>query len=202
MLIKSTIATEGIIRGPGLFTGDVQSAYHIGYVVRVHLIQVLIIDVGIGKIKSEGWEVNVPSNVILTAGYQCSPSFLSNPHTHPSTRSPMLSRWPRNVRQWYCWLLSISDVFWTHTSARVCCNTHTHREEYINVDSSQWNNITLVLFLQLVQTVISILMQHSDRGKRERTLSLQTSFPAPSKQTLLCVSVALAWIPHTGSGIM
>lgn len=46
------------------------------------------------------------------------------PHTHPSTRSPMLSRWPRNVRQWYCWLVSISDVFWTHTSARVCWNTH------------------------------------------------------------------------------
>ena len=44
----------------------------------------------------------------------------------------MLSRWPRNVRQWYCWLVSISDVFWTHTSARVCCNTHTHTHTQTN----------------------------------------------------------------------
>lgn len=32
----------------------------------------------------------------------------------------MLSRWPRWLRQWYCWAVSISEIFCTHTSARLC----------------------------------------------------------------------------------
>lgn len=45
MLIKSTTA----INVPGLFNED--ESYHIRNVVRVHLIQVLVIDVRIGKVK-------------------------------------------------------------------------------------------------------------------------------------------------------
>lgn len=64
--------------------------------------------------------------LLLLLFIHCYPSVL---RTYPSTRSPILRRWPRNVRQWYCWLVFISDVFWTHTSARVCCiHTNTKRE--------------------------------------------------------------------------
>lgn len=89
------------------------ATHHIRNVVRVHLVQVLVIDVGIGKVKPAEQH-----SVMWRPGGTW--HHLRWPHAHPSTRSPMLSRWPRNVRQWYCWLVSISDVFWTHTSARVC----------------------------------------------------------------------------------
>lgn len=126
--------------GLGLFAEHVPESYHIGNMVRVHLIQVLIIDVRIGKVKPVD-RLNKP--LILITCYQSSPPTCSTcwPHTHPSTRSPMLSRWPRNVRQWYCWLVSISDVFWTHTSARVCCFT---LRENTGVCLSHSNSITTV----------------------------------------------------------
>lgn len=100
-------------------------SYHIRNVVRVHLIQILIIDVRIGKVKPvEQWLPKLLSAKLYEQQFdQCRKCM----GAHPSTRSPMLSRWPRNVRQWYCWLVSISDVFWTHTSARVCWNTQNSK---------------------------------------------------------------------------
>lgn len=96
-------------------------SHHIWNMVRVHLIQILIIDVRVGKVKPVEQRLNVPLSANLwEEGFdRCS----NGAGSHPSTRSPMLSRWPRKVRQWYCWLVSNSDVFWTHTSARVCWNT-------------------------------------------------------------------------------
>lgn len=55
--------------------------------------------------------------------------------TDPSTRSPMFSRWPRNVLQWYWWPESISDVFWTQTSANMCCK---HRQPHICQSTIRW----------------------------------------------------------------
>lgn len=101
------------------------ATHHIRNVVRVHLVQVLVIDVGIGKV-----EPAERHSVSVTAPPGGKRHHILRPRAHPSTRSPMLSRWPRNVRQWYCWLVSISDVFWTHSSARVCCrpSDETHQE--------------------------------------------------------------------------
>lgn len=96
-------------------------SYHVRNVVRVHLIQILIIDVRIGKVKPvEQWLPGLLGAKLYEQEFDQRRKCVG---AHPSTRSPMLSRWPRNVRQWYCWLVSISDVFWTHTSARVCWNT-------------------------------------------------------------------------------
>lgn len=172
MLIKSKTSTKS----PGTFTDDVHwsegESYHIRNVVRVHLIQVLIIDVRIGKVKPVRLEGNVPLNVKLTAyPLHCQPDQHGQwPHTHPSTRSPMLSKWPRNVRQWYCWLVSISDVFWTHSSARVCCNTHTQIEGAYKCMFKSFKQRYSFYFLKSVQTAVATVMQHSERKKRENIL--------------------------------
>lgn len=102
-------------------------SYHIRNMVRVHLIEELIIDVGIGKIKTE---VKKKKKSMLQSTYFrvfCMKSLKWGVWTDPSTRSPMFSRWPRNVLQWYWWPESISDVFWTQTSANTCCK---HRQKY------------------------------------------------------------------------
>lgn len=124
MLIKSKRATKDQNDSADINWSE---SYHVRNVVRVYLIQVLIIDVGIGKVK--------PVEQRRRCATKCKSHSLplycqddQRPHTHPSTRSPMLSKWPRNVRQWYCWLVSISDVFWTHTSARVCYNIYKYIE--------------------------------------------------------------------------
>ncbi len=97
-------------------------SYHVRNMVRVHLIQELIIDIGIGKIKAE-----VKKSMLQSTYFPvfCMKSLKWGEWTDPSTRSPMFSRWPRNVLQWYWWPESISDVFWTQTSANVCCK-HRH----------------------------------------------------------------------------
>lgn len=133
--------------------------------MRVHLVQVFIINVGVGKvipeeketrreIKKSFWNFFFLNFVLSRESNYCegrtlpllrgvleaetqqrgtSLNFPSAVPTHPSTKSPMLSRCPRKVRQWYCWLVSISDVFWTHTSARVCCNTQTKKQQKYSI---------------------------------------------------------------------
>lgn len=71
-------------------------SYHVRNVVRVHLIQILVVDVGVGEVEAADRRLEAPLRAKLQerGGDRAG--------AHPSTRSPMLSKWPRKVRQWYC----------------------------------------------------------------------------------------------------
>lgn len=138
--------------------------------------------------------VTVTALTCLCSQPNCHPNISPTLHTHPITRSPILSRWPRNVRQWYCWLVSISDVFWTHTSARVCChpNTSAHKREYKYTFNPIQEHYSCLLSPIYSDGCIDNNTTLRQERERERTLSPTKLIPRCHWNKHCC------WIQHTG----
>lgn len=131
--------------------------------VRVHLIQVLIIDVRIGKVKPVKRQISASLRVNLTDAISL--YWPTCEHLKSQlTPAPGLRCWAGDPGMYGSDTADLypSLRFFEPTPQPGCAEIHKYTGFNLNALPRHWNNINLVLFLQCGPTAASIIIQHSD----------------------------------------